>query len=129
MQPFLLESEVKKMYKSPIEIFVDDMITEYENGIVKVLQKYKISCNKEELTKALVYDRDQYKKGFEEGKASVQKIGEWIDGVDVPNRNPYLHLANKKYCSKCLNEAYWDSDYGQQLFDFCPNCGADMRGE
>lgn len=31
------------------------------------------------------------------------------------------------YCSVCGNEAYWDTDYGQQLFDYCPYCGADMR--
>lgn len=32
-------------------------------------------------------------------------------------------------CSICGNEAYWDTDYGQQLFDFCPWCGAKMGGE
>lgn len=30
------------------------------------------------------------------------------------------------YCSECNNEAYWDTDYGQQLFDYCPYCGAKM---
>lgn len=32
-------------------------------------------------------------------------------------------------CSICRNEAYWDADYGQQLFDFCPWCGAKMDGK
>ena len=54
--------------------------------------------------------------------------GKWIKGIDIPNRNPYLHLADAMYCSECHNEAYWDTDYGQQLFDYCPNCGAYMRG-
>lgn len=31
------------------------------------------------------------------------------------------------FCSVCDSEAYWDTDYGQQLFDCCPFCGADMR--
>ena len=31
------------------------------------------------------------------------------------------------YCSVCRNEAYWDTDYGQQLFDYCPYCGAKMK--
>lgn len=31
------------------------------------------------------------------------------------------------FCTVCGNEAYWDTDYGQQLFKFCPNCGAYMR--
>ena len=56
-----------------------------------------------------------------------ERTGKWIKGIDVPNRNPYLHLAEAFYCSECLNEAYWDTDYGQQLFDYCPNCGARME--
>ena len=30
-------------------------------------------------------------------------------------------------CSNCKNEAYYDTDYGQQLFDFCPYCGYNMK--
>ena len=34
------------------------------------------------------------------------------------------------FCTACGKEAYWDTDYGQQLFEFCPNCGARMgRGD
>jgi len=61
------------------------------------------------------------------------KHGEWIDGLDIPKeereRHPYVYLHGEKYCSVCYKEAYFDTDYGQQLFDFCPNCGADMRGD
>lgn len=32
-------------------------------------------------------------------------------------------------CSKCGHEAYWDTDYGQQLFDYCPYCGSRMDGD
>ena len=60
------------------------------------------------------------------------KHGEWIDGLDIPKeereRHPYVYLHGDKYCSVCYEEAYFDTDYGQQLFDYCPNCGADMRG-
>ena len=30
-------------------------------------------------------------------------------------------------CSHCKHEAYWDSSYGQQLFDYCPYCGHKMK--
>lgn len=31
------------------------------------------------------------------------------------------------FCAHCMNEAYWDTDYGQQLFDYCPYCGNKME--
>lgn len=52
-------------------------------------------------------------------KESIRQ-GKWIYGM--------LENCNQYYCSECGNEAYWDTDYGQQLFDFCPRCGAKMRG-
>ena len=64
-------------------------------------------------------------------EALEQKRGEWIDGLDVPKeereKHPYVYLHGEKYCSVCYKEAYFDTDYGQQLFEYCPNCGADMR--
>lgn len=32
-------------------------------------------------------------------------------------------------CGFCHNEAYWDTDYGQQLFDYCPYCGKKQKHE
>lgn len=49
-----------------------------------------------------------------------RKKGKWLGGNGT---DTFIH------CSVCYEEAYWDSDYGQQTFDFCPYCGADMRGE
>ena len=46
------------------------------------------------------------------------KHGRWESPVSVGN--------GIKFCSVCRNEAYWDTDYGQQLFDYCPYCGARM---
>ena len=52
--------------------------------------------------------------------ADVQPVkhGRWESPVSVGN--------GIKFCSVCRNEAYWDTDYGQQLFDYCPYCGARM---
>ena len=32
------------------------------------------------------------------------------------------------YCSNCFHSAYHDTDYGEQLFDYCPYCGNKMEG-
>lgn len=45
-----------------------------------------------------------------------KRSGKWIKG-----KNSFY------YCSSCNHEAYWDTDYGQQLFDYCPYCGARME--
>ena len=33
------------------------------------------------------------------------------------------------YCTACGKEAYWDTDFGQQEFEYCPYCGAHMIDE
>ena len=33
------------------------------------------------------------------------------------------------YCSECKKQAYAGEDGESLLTDYCPNCGADMRGE
>lgn len=69
---------------------------------------------------------------YQKADAVEVKRGEWIDGLDVPKeereRHPYVYLHGEKHCSVCFKEAYFDTDYGQQLFDYCPNCGAKMDG-
>lgn len=59
------------MYKSPIEIFVSDMETEIANEqekeIFKAIQRIGVNVDKDELVKALQYDRTQYEVGYEDG--------------------------------------------------------------
>ena len=54
--------------------------------------------------------------------------GKWIKGSETKRikENRYGVLFDAYYCSACESEAYWDSDYGQILFHYCPNCGARM---
>lgn len=56
------------MYKSPIEIIEKQMHMEFDDCIWKAVQDYAVSVDKEELIKALRYDRDQYEKGYADGK-------------------------------------------------------------
>lgn len=54
-------------YHSPIEMIATEMRTKYENDCVSVCQSYGFNVDKEELAKALAYDRNQYDKGFRDG--------------------------------------------------------------
>lgn len=51
------------MYKSPIEAIYSDLEHTYEDGVFKVVQSVEINVDKDELIKALRYDREQYDKG------------------------------------------------------------------
>lgn len=54
-------------YESPIRMIVGEMETKMEADTMSVIQRYGIDVDKEELIKALNYDREQYDKGYRDG--------------------------------------------------------------
>ena len=74
-----------------------------------------------------------------ESKEAYNRAARIIDQMRTVEAEPVRHGTWKYgynsdagllcyYCSACGKEAYWDTDYGQQRFDFCPMCGAKMDG-
>lgn len=63
------------MYKSPIELTYDELQTqierENENFIMNAIRKVGVNVDKNELIKALQYDRNQYKKGYTQALKDV----------------------------------------------------------
>ena len=106
-------------YESPITVFVNEackqIVEQRENAVLSTIrEQYAINIEKDELIKALNYDRDQYNKGFQAGYERARtnfspKQGEWIT-ID----------AFVVKCSVCGVESF--------ATPFCPHCGADMRG-
>lgn len=85
---------------------------------------YLIRCN-DCGTRTIIMDTESeavsaWNKAMSAKDINVPGKGKWLDGNGTDS---FIH------CSVCGHEAYWDTDYGQQEFDFCPYCGADMRGE
>lgn len=64
------------MYQSPIEVIYKEMRTEFENNVYKAIQDYGVCVDKDELIKALQYDRGQYEKGYADGL--LHQKDEWI---------------------------------------------------
>ena len=60
------------MYKSPIDIIYGQMQTQMEGDILKAVQSYGINVDKEELIRAMQYDRDQYDKGYWDGMVDAK---------------------------------------------------------
>lgn len=54
-------------YESPINVMFDDVRSTIDNYIMTQIGRVGVTVDKEELIKALNYDRDQYSKGLEEG--------------------------------------------------------------
>lgn len=75
------------MYKSPIEKIYGEMQTqmtqEDEKLTMKAIRNVGVNVDKEALIKALEYDRNQYTKGYEDGKKDIiGKIrAELIDAI------------------------------------------------
>ena len=104
-------------YESPIEGIVSNVQMNYEDGIIKAVQSVGFNVNKEELAKALMYDRRQYEKGFADGRP---KKGNWIP----IERGEKGYSAGDFRCSVCgsPNKCYC-------LTPYCCSCGARMEAE
>lgn len=71
------------MYESPIKIITGQIKTNYEDAIYRAVQNVGINVDREELLKALEYDRGQYEEGFKEGEKYVLRhlrnlLPEWL---------------------------------------------------
>ena len=63
------------MYEPVMKMFQTQMELQLEGEVMKAVQKVGVTVDKEELLKALNYDRQQYQKGYEDGKAEYPQ---WI---------------------------------------------------
>lgn len=65
-------------YQSPISIIYQDMMHKLneslEQNVCTAIQRYGIEVDKDELIKALQYDRQQYDKGYSDAMMSAVKV-------------------------------------------------------
>ena len=59
------------MYEPPIGIIYQQAMMQMENDIYRVVLNHDINVDKEELIRALKYDRGQYKKGHADAMDSI----------------------------------------------------------
>lgn len=64
-------------YTPPIQTVMRDVELQIENGVYKDVQGYNIDVDKDELIKALQHDREQYIKGYVQGR--VDGIKEFVE--------------------------------------------------
>ena len=105
-------------------MIAEDVNIKIENNIVEAVQNYDIKVDREELAKALAYDRDQYSKGFAAARKEYERPqGKWIKqygkSYELKTKEGVL-VGEFTKCPKCQ----YDKARGS---NFCPNCGASMK--
>ena len=125
------------MWESPIDVINKKLIEtgkafalEFDNEIMKVVWEAGFNVNKEELAKALAYDRDQYNKGYDEGYNEG-----WSKGYETAKEDVIVHahwkggIVTSLHCSNCGEIAlrtYFEEEF---MSNYCPHCGARMDEE
>ena len=112
-------------YRSPIEAYTHEpMIKEMEDGIMRATISCGVQIDKDELIRALAYDREQYRAGYEAAEKKYKRpTGEWMETEAWPHN---VYCSN---CKKTYAQTHWPVwEDGSLPRRFCPNCGADMRG-
>ena len=141
------------MYESPIKIIESTIDSIYKDIVKKkddaifaeIKSSFGVDLDKEELLRALQYDRDQYNKGYADGKRDSVVHGRWI--IKSKETLPFEYVAVAE-CSEChaeteSNRSLYISGFPMDMVDrivrreveaqnmglgnYCSNCGADMR--
>ena len=111
-------------YESPIHTYTqrvaEQMAKNLDGEILTAVVRCGVSVDKDELIRALKYDRDQYYKGYQDAmrdKDLVEVVhGRWVEADD----------GDGAVCSVC-GEDFCNVYLEVERFNYCPNCGADMR--
>ena len=98
------------MYEPPIQMIVTEMqqqIEEQEGRILmKAVRGVGFDVDRHELMRALAYDRDQYRKGYNDAMRNavpLDKLCEWL----VRNCEPAYNIDD-------IHNLKWPIDYSQQ---------------
>lgn len=119
-------------YKPPVELWCNDfmnkIITEIqENNEIQIMATVNqvVSVDKEELIKALNYDRHQYEKGYADAKAEYQQpTSEWVlDSDNLPVCKECGEVALQRIFVKM---PHLIQDVRMVHSNYCPHCGAKM---
>lgn len=73
------------MYESPIKVIQGELETQLEGEILKAVRRVGVTVDRDELIRALRYDREQYQKGFDDARE---------DAVVVTRCKDCEHLVN-----------------------------------
>ncbi len=92
-----LTDDIMLGWESPVNIIEKEWETKFEGDIIKAIKSYDIDVDKEELIKALNYDRNQYKAGYKDALEWMQRV----IMLNMPNTLGYTE--NRASCVQIKN--------------------------
>lgn len=97
----------ESMYESPFSLQISEMCDEIaksinndtETAVMRSIADIGINVDKEELIKALQYDRDQYNKGYSDGARFGFEAGKpkWIPVSEEPPKEMGTYMTTVNY--------------------------------
>ena len=74
-------------YQSPVDLIISEMNMRMDGEIFKAVQNVGVNVDRDELLKALQYDRGQYQKGYNDRDSEIVRCKDCkhgkIHGIDV----------------------------------------------
>ena len=101
------------MYEPPIKVVQGELETQLEGEILKAVHRVGVTVDRDELIRALRYDREQYQKGFDDAREDAVVVTRckgcvhWDDDPDTYGTDD----GPKGKCMKSFETMYAD--------DFC----------
>ena len=99
----LLQTQIEGMnYQSPIELLQAQMEGRLIDTVYEAVMNVGVNVDKEELLKALAYDRDQYQKGYADREREIIRCMDCIHAehceiyADWDGQNPDWYCADGK---------------------------------
>jgi hypothetical protein len=90
-------------WESPIDTMVSDMEMKLEGEVFRAVQRVGITVDKDELIKALEYDRGQYEKGYADAMATIIPC-EYCKFAEEITKNADLNYLSLLHCTKWRGE-------------------------
>lgn len=89
------------MYESPITMILGEMQTQFEDECIKTVQSCGFYVDKEELKAALMFDREQYSKGYADG---YNKAIDDFASILIPRLTDAIHPQDVASMTNLIND-------------------------
>lgn len=120
---FKYQSPLEMIYDDPMERAIQKIQKETDEFIYQTVINTGVKVDKDELVKALQYDRQQYEQGYKDGyyagKEDSRKHGQWL--VRETSGEWGYENEFKWECSIC------GCPYTSNNHNYCSQCGAWME--